>query len=51
VCAGVKDPDVRRVTSEQPGQWYHAYQVSCLNLLFNSLDMTILDNAHKVFGS
>lgn len=26
--AGVKDPDVRRVTPEQPLQWYHSYQVA-----------------------
>lgn len=25
--AGVKDPDFRRVTCEQPRRWYHAYQV------------------------
>eukprot|EP00897_Mesotaenium_endlicherianum_P005034 jgi/Mesen1/4559/ME000232S03817 len=33
----VRDPDVRRVTSAQPRQWYHAYQHVYLALLYGLL--------------
>ncbi|CAK9190309.1 unnamed protein product [Sphagnum jensenii] len=48
----VKDPDVRRVTSEQPGQWYHAYQHIYLGALYGllALKSVFLDDFNAYFS-
>ncbi|KAL3683664.1 hypothetical protein R1sor_001686 [Riccia sorocarpa] len=48
----VKDPDLRRVTSEQPQRWFHQYQHIYLGILYGvlALKSVFIDDFSAYFG-
>ena len=52
LSSGVEDPDVRRLTAEQPVQWYHAYQHVYMAALYSLLTLKgiFFDDFHSVFS-